>query len=241
MLRDEVVYYFGCLQVQRKRCQFCHAFLDAEEVNKVIVLHIYFGKYINRFSVMVSLIRCSLHTAPPWGSTGLAPTEMEKMKCCLCNKPLTPATQCVIISEYNVASEVCEKCMIAYLREPIEYRMMTWDEALAQAKRAKRYGNEYIQPDEFQDLVDDAVDIRHRYNKEIWCEKYSNYLESPIWKKLRAKALKRDNHICQDCGERATQVHHRTYATLYTDDEFDDLVSLCRDCHRTRHGRRGRD
>ena len=36
---------------------------------------------------------------------------------------------------------------------------------------------------------------------------YHWYLASPYWKVRRRAALKRANYLCQNCGQRATQVH----------------------------------
>lgn len=63
---------------------------------------------------------------------------------------------------------------------------------------------------------------------------YIEYLTSDRWASLRIKILKRDNYKCK-CGEEATQVHHLTYERREA--ELDqDLVSICRKCHRKEHG-----
>lgn len=71
----------------------------------------------------------------------------------------------------------------------------------------------------------------------VWTgqEDYYRYLESPEWKSLRLKVLKRDKGRCQDCRAKATEVHHLTYERV-TKEALEDLVSLCCRCHRRRHG-----
>lgn len=60
---------------------------------------------------------------------------------------------------------------------------------------------------------------------------YADYLQSPHWKALRARVLRRDDGICQGClVNRATEVHHLTYERRGREMAF-DLVSLCRTCH----------
>jgi hypothetical protein len=70
--------------------------------------------------------------------------------------------------------------------------------------------------------------------------RYDDYIRSANWRKRADKALKRDQYVCQACGDaRATEVHHLTYERLYEEPLF-DLVSVCHDCHTKLHpeGRR---
>jgi hypothetical protein len=68
---------------------------------------------------------------------------------------------------------------------------------------------------------------------------YDEFLRSGYWADVRAKVLERDGHRCQGCGAtKGLQVHHHTYA--HHGDEarhLEDLVSVCRACHRRQHGR----
>lgn len=60
---------------------------------------------------------------------------------------------------------------------------------------------------------------------------HREYLQTPQWKALRARALDRDNHICQRCKKkRACQVHHLTYER-WKNENLEDLQSLCAGCH----------
>mgnify|MGYP001560286122 CR=1 FL=1 len=63
---------------------------------------------------------------------------------------------------------------------------------------------------------------------------YCMYLVSLRWKVRRQQRLMRDQWRCQDCGARATEVHHLTYDRLF-EELLNDLLSLCRRCHRLRH------
>lgn len=62
------------------------------------------------------------------------------------------------------------------------------------------------------------------------------------WKNLREHILVRDNYLCQDCLSRerlvaAEEVHHIIEVKEDWDKRYgeDNLVSLCKSCHRRRH------
>ena len=73
-----------------------------------------------------------------------------------------------------------------------------------------------------------------------------SFYKSQAWKRLRNDIMKRDGGICRDCWDRgmltpAEEVHH---IIPLTPDNISDpdialnpenLVSLCRDCHKARH------
>ena len=70
---------------------------------------------------------------------------------------------------------------------------------------------------------------------------------STAWKGMREYIKKRDGYLCQDCLKKgritpAEEVHHiihltpsNIHDTSITLNE-DNLISLCRECHRARHG-----
>lgn len=56
------------------------------------------------------------------------------------------------------------------------------------------------------------------------------------WKRMRAKALKRDRFRCVSCGtDRKLVVHHRD--GIATNNALSNLVTLCEGCHRGVHRR----
>jgi 5-methylcytosine-specific restriction endonuclease McrA len=67
---------------------------------------------------------------------------------------------------------------------------------------------------------------------------YRDYLKSYHWDLVRSAALKRDGNKCSDCGadcaERPLEVHHINYARK-GNENLDDLMTLCRECHEERH------
>lgn len=65
---------------------------------------------------------------------------------------------------------------------------------------------------------------------------YREYLRSEHWKTRRMAALRARGFICEDCGNEATEVHHLSYERL-GEEWPEDLLIVCSDCHRTRHGK----
>jgi 5-methylcytosine-specific restriction endonuclease McrA len=64
---------------------------------------------------------------------------------------------------------------------------------------------------------------------------YREYLRTPEWAERRRGALRRAGHTCETCGkDGALHVHHRTYERR-GEENPDDLVVLCEDCHLAVH------
>lgn len=60
---------------------------------------------------------------------------------------------------------------------------------------------------------------------------------SSTWERQRRMALDRDDYRCQSCGlhECRLHVHHLVPRSAGGTDHLDNLVTLCPDCHATRH------
>jgi 5-methylcytosine-specific restriction endonuclease McrA len=63
---------------------------------------------------------------------------------------------------------------------------------------------------------------------------YYEYIKSARWKRKADKRRRRDKFICQHCGARGWQVHHKTYERL-GHERMSDLETLCDKCHRRIH------
>lgn len=74
--------------------------------------------------------------------------------------------------------------------------------------------------------------IRDESLKQLRFSSYWKYLQSPMWKAISRRVLERGKFRCLSCGDRATQVHHKSYdlATMQGRD-FTYLVPLCGVCH----------
>lgn len=62
----------------------------------------------------------------------------------------------------------------------------------------------------------------------------NNYLKSMHWRVIREVKLRAANGACEDCGQYASEVHHKHYMFLGSE-SINDLVALCSSCHRLRH------
>lgn len=51
------------------------------------------------------------------------------------------------------------------------------------------------------------------------------------WRNTRARVLARDGHTCQQCGQPATQVDHKTPRAQGGSDHEDNLQALCGPCN----------
>jgi 5-methylcytosine-specific restriction endonuclease McrA len=56
------------------------------------------------------------------------------------------------------------------------------------------------------------------------------------YKKLRIAILTRDNHQCTKCGRKSNlHLHHIIYRSKGGGNELDNLITLCRYCHKETH------
>lgn len=69
-----------------------------------------------------------------------------------------------------------------------------------------------------------------KYNKR----EYSEYLESPEWKRLRDYVIEQ-HPICEKCGlNKSTEVHHLQYKQIVNVSPH-DLMAVCHECHTDIH------
>lgn len=73
---------------------------------------------------------------------------------------------------------------------------------------------------------------RNRHLRAMGYENYSVYLDSPLWRRIRALVL-RDGRACfGGCGRMATQVHHGNYSRETLEGHnLTDLYPICGGCH----------
>jgi hypothetical protein len=69
---------------------------------------------------------------------------------------------------------------------------------------------------------------------DAWRDLYRAYLASPAWRAKRLLVVERCDGICQ-CGQPVSDVHHLSYEHAF-DEPLEDLIALCRACHRRAHG-----
>lgn len=63
---------------------------------------------------------------------------------------------------------------------------------------------------------------------------YASRFNKIIWKNIRKLVLYRDNYTCNKCGikNKSLDVHHKKPWRFTKNDNSDNLISLCRKCHR---------
>ena len=74
--------------------------------------------------------------------------------------------------------------------------------------------------------------------KAMTKSQYAKQLQRPEWKAKRLEILERDGNKCVKCGEtKRLHVHHLSYTKGRDAWEYpnDNLVTLCRGCHRAEH------
>jgi hypothetical protein len=62
-------------------------------------------------------------------------------------------------------------------------------------------------------------------------QSYAEYLRHPRYRAIREVAMERAGWRCQQCGGRATEVHHVRYPRWGTFDVPENLVPVCHACH----------
>jgi hypothetical protein len=77
----------------------------------------------------------------------------------------------------------------------------------------------------------------HRLLRGLGFDSYAAYLWSPLWLEIRRRVFERARKRCEDCGRRASQVHHLVYTLQNLSGEsLEGLLALCDACHGGRHG-----
>lgn len=97
-----------------------------------------------------------------------------------------------------------------------------------------KHANEYVRAARRKSRAEIDRVLSELYAKRR--ELYDTYLLTQDWLKKRDKCFSIHGFICCDCeAVPATDIHHRHYETLGNECAKNDLVPLCRNCHRLRH------
>ncbi len=68
-------------------------------------------------------------------------------------------------------------------------------------------------------------------------QKYREYLRSPEWRELTSQVRRRCDGICERCHRvEMCDTHHLTYERVYHE-RLEDLLGVCRSCHKYLSGR----
>lgn len=84
------------------------------------------------------------------------------------------------------------------------------------------------------DFIENAIIIK-AFVKD-YKQNYKQYLETEHWKSIRESKLKETGYKCQLCSKTDAElhVHHNTYERI-GDEDMNDLIVLCKDCHKKFH------
>lgn len=78
----------------------------------------------------------------------------------------------------------------------------------------------------------------NEYYKALRQLSHADYLKTPHWRWLRKWALHYADYRCQLCNSNKNlEVHHRTYENIPDEDDYNDLIVLCNECHGHFHTR----
>ena len=97
-----------------------------------------------------------------------------------------------------------------------------------------------VEAEREQRLRESRLKSNRVYNKTR-DPKYTQFYNSGDWRTLSAKRLADDGYLCAWCNKIATEVDH--IIEIQTPEgwpkrlDYDNLRSLCHDCHDKRHGR----
>ena len=77
-------------------------------------------------------------------------------------------------------------------------------------------------------------DIWHAILNENFEENYPYYIKSKAWKETHKEYFRQFGTLCP-CGNKATQLHHKTYDNVGKENIQTDLNGFCIDCHQETH------
>lgn len=68
---------------------------------------------------------------------------------------------------------------------------------------------------------------------------YKLFLKSPIWKAIRERKFKSCGCVCEKGNSRVwkkqANIHHKNYNQLWGEEKDEDLIILCKVCHKRLH------
>lgn len=70
-------------------------------------------------------------------------------------------------------------------------------------------------------------------DRRPWRQRYAEHIQSPYWRELKAKVIRRRGHKCERCFCESCplDLHHKHYMT-FGKERQKDVELLCRECHR---------
>lgn len=92
-------------------------------------------------------------------------------------------------------------------------------------RRSRAQGYQELMSTKFSDVL-----------TKLGFDTYEDYLQSSLWRNIRAEIFHRDKLKCRVCGNRAKLVHHQRYDIgTMQGKQNQNLVSMCHRCHEQAH------
>jgi len=137
-------------------------------------------------------------------------------------------------NEYTSYRLVCEECLSVIINYVPDYFV----------SYCQSSNNEFLKKliNDCKELTEDGFYKKYalKIPKEVFSE-YTLYLTTDKWNRKKQNRLALDQHQCRLCFSLDNlQVHHMTYDRLF-DENFSDLLTVCKSCHETIHGRKFND
>jgi 5-methylcytosine-specific restriction endonuclease McrA len=88
-------------------------------------------------------------------------------------------------------------------------------------------------------LIYENIDLSYwdmPLDKDLWKERYAEYLRTDRWASLKSECLDRYSGECGMCSNKASLVHHRHYLYGRFGEEGQTvLIAICKSCHHKHH------
>jgi len=130
----------------------------------------------------------------------------------------------------------CSKnCMFKAKTRKLKFNCERCGEEFFQFKSLARrgIGVRFCSPECWYSTIVGKGNPNYKHGKRLAPHNFSN------WKKIRKMVLFRDRFSCRVCGSHSNLVvHHIVPCRVEVSNKLDDLITVCRGCHRTVEGNR---
>jgi hypothetical protein len=140
-------------------------------------------------------------------------------------KPIQTETQCNVCGEYLYANSLTKVMLLK----------RGYDENICEKCKKTRADNKYNQDKESRIKWEQERVKRQQRLYELRTMPYELYLQTEEWLCTRNVKLRQAKYRCQVCNsDESLNVHHRTYENR-GNENYKDLIVLCRNCHKLYH------
>ena len=157
---------------------------------------------------------------------------IEQNQCDMCDSANVEFVKYEMSNKIKILRKQCFDCGHIngrnYKRSFVNnFNLLADADIILRNKRYERQAKKYNIKNIFNDYAQDYFCKQKKYYNEV-------YLNSDEWKHKRRLIMDFYNYKCQKCDKCATDLHHLTYNNIFKE-KFDDLIPLCRACHKKEH------